>query len=48
MVLTELLRYHGKDFVDETQSMSMERKTEIPDLSRRRAGIMKRDEIRYF
>ena len=30
MVLTELLRYYGKDFADETRSM--ERKREIPDL----------------
>ena len=50
MVLTELFtcRYYGKDFADETRWMSMERKREIPDLGRRRAGVMKRDKIRYF
>ena len=48
MVLTELLRYYRKDFVTKHDGCQWKEKGKIPDLSRRRVGVMKRDKIRYF
>ena len=38
MVLTELLRYYGKGFTDETRWISMERERENPRLVKAPAG----------